>query len=189
MLRPMSVKGTKRATLAVTFVLAVGAAFAALVARGPEPGGIEDAYAWVFGKPDLGPVDFSKLRRRVTPNDALACRPEICRDAPADFVPPVFPVDGERLRAIVAAVATSEPRTDLIFSARWDTQDRYLARSRVMRFPDTIDALVVGQREGHSTVALYSRSQIGLSDFGVNRSRISRWLDRIGEAAAQESRP
>jgi hypothetical protein len=31
----------------------------------------------------------------------------------------------------------------------------------VLRFPDTIDALIIGQDEGRSTLALYSRSRIG----------------------------
>lgn len=192
MLTFMQVKSTKRAAIAVTIVAAIaalaGVAIAALVLRGSEPGGIEDAYLAVFGKADLGPVDFATLRRRRMPNDALACRPDVCPDAAPDIVPPIFPVAGDRLRAIVAAVATADPRTELIFSARWDAQDRFLARSRIMGFPDTIDALVVGQGEDRSTIALYSRSQIGLSDFGVNRARISRWLERIGEAAAREAR-
>jgi uncharacterized protein (DUF1499 family) len=58
-----------------------------------------------------------------------------------------------------------------------------------MRFPDTVDALVVGRGEGRSTVALYSRSQVGYSDLGVNRARIARWLERIGESVSREARP
>ena len=33
---------------------------------------------------------------------------------------------------------------------------------------------------GHSTLALYSRSQLGKGDLGVNRARIERWLAELG---------
>jgi uncharacterized protein (DUF1499 family) len=189
MLLAMGVKAKRLSRRGFTGALAAAAlavGSANLILRGSEPGGIEDVHAFMFGKPDLGAVDFATLRRRRVPNDALACPPEACPNALPDIVPPVFPVPGERLRRIVTAVATAEPRTELIFSDRWAEQDRYLVRSRLLRFPDTVDVLVIGQGEGRSTLALYSRSQIGFVDFGVNRARIARWLERVGEVAARE---
>lgn len=193
MLMPMGVKmqrNARRGLVIAAAVLALAAiGLAVLLVRGPEPGGIDDAYAALFGKADLGRVDFSALKRRTTPNDALACPADVCPGVPADIASPDFAVSGDRLREIIAAVAASEPGTQLIFSDRWDAQDRYLVRSRLMRFPDTVDALVVGRGEGRSTVALYSRSQVGYSDLGVNRARIARWLERIGESVSREARP
>lgn len=180
---PLPLRRALRSVALLLVVVALGLGF--LLWRGPEPGGIEDVYASVFGKPDLGPVDFATLTRRSTPNDALACPPGICPKAEADMVPPVFPVPGDRLRAIVAEVASEDAETRPTFESNWGEEDRYLARSRIMRYPDTINVQIVGQGEGRSTLALYSRSQIGLSDFGVNRARIERWLKRIGEIAAQ----
>jgi len=164
-------------------VLAAGLAVA--LARGSEPGGIDDVYHAVFGAPDLGPVEFETMERRSRPNDALACPAELCRKARPDLVPPVFPVPGERLRAIVAEVAMEDSDTQIVYSARWEEQDRYVARTRLMRFPDTVSVRILGQGEDRSTLALYSRSQIGYSDWGVNRKRIDRWLARIGEIAAK----
>jgi uncharacterized protein (DUF1499 family) len=161
------------------------AGFAYLIRLGPEPGGIEDMWTALFGPADAGAVDFATLRRRRAPSDALACPPDVCPHAKPDIVPPVFPVEGERLRALVAEAARADPDTELVFAERWAEHDRFVARSKVLRFPDTIDALIVGQGEGRSTVALYSRSQIGLYDFGVNRARLRRWLDRIGTAAGR----
>ena len=37
--------------------------------------------------------------------------------------------------------------------------------------------------QGRSTIALYSRSQLGKSDLGVNRARIERWLEQLGAYA------
>ena len=155
-----------------------------LVWRGPEPGGIDDVWTAIFGPPDLGPVDFATLRRRSSPNDALACPPGVCLKARADLEPPVYAVPGERLRLIVAQVAQQEPDTELVFAERWNDQDRYVARTALMRFPDTVNVEIIGQGEGRSTLAVYSRSQIGYSDMGANRERIARWLARI-EAAAK----
>jgi uncharacterized protein (DUF1499 family) len=59
-----------------------------------------------------------------------------------------------------------------------------LARSRILRFPDTIDVLAIERDENQATLALYSRSQIGHGDLGVNRARIERWLSRIRARAA-----
>lgn len=156
---------------------------AILVWRGEEPGGIEEVWSLVLGPPDLGPVDFANLDRSATSADALACPSDLCRAGTADIPSPVYPVPGERLRAIVAEVAREDPRTDLVFQARWAEEDRYVARTRTLRLPDTINVAILGAGQGASTFALYSRSQIGALDFGANRARVERWLGRIGERA------
>ncbi|MCJ2010244.1 hypothetical protein [Methylobacterium sp. J-092] len=158
---------------------------AVLVARGPEPGGIEDVWL-LFGAPDSGAVDLPTVSRSA--GDALACPPGQCR-AVSDRVPPVLPVPGERLRAIVAAVAAEEPRTELAFQARWAEEDRYVVRSEWLRLPDTVAVAILGAGEGRSTLALYARPQFGLLDAGGNRARLERWLDRIeGLARAEAAR-
>ncbi len=180
-------RGLSRAAGLVALAVALGFSF--LLWRGAEPGGIDDAYAVLFGPADLGPVDFAALTRRSAPNDALACPVGLCPKAEADLVPPVFDVPGERLRAIVAEVAAAEPNTEPALAAEGEEQDRYVARSRLMRFPDTVDVRIVREGEGRSTLALYSRSQIGYSDLGVNRARIERWLEAIRARAAESPPP
>jgi uncharacterized protein (DUF1499 family) len=150
--------------------------------RGWEAG-LDRTWQGVFGPPDLGPVDFAALRRRSSPNDALICPRAFCPDAP-DSEPPVFALAGARLRALVSEAALADPGVTLVQTG--PKQDRYLARTRLMRYPDTIVAEVIEQGPNLSTLALYSRSQIGRSDFGVNRRRIERWVERIGALAARE---
>lgn len=162
------------------FAVLIG--FGALLWRGPA--GIDRVWAFLFGEPDLGSVDFAVLTRRASPNDALACPAAQCPLARVDLVSPVFPVPRGRLRAIVAEVAADDGDVRPVDEATGD-EDRYIARTRLMRFPDTVSALTVDLGDGRSTLALYSRSQIGLTDFGVNRARVERWLKRIGEIAAQ----
>jgi len=38
--------------------------------------------------------------------------------------------------------------------------------------------------DGGSTVLIYSRSQLGRGDLGVNRARIERWIGLISNAAS-----
>ena len=142
-----------------------------------------DLWSIVFGTPDLGPVTFATLVRRRSPNDALIAPADLCPKAVPDREPPVFPLPAERLRAVVADVARAE-RGVTVLEPTTSPQGRYLVRSRVLRFPDTVNVEVVARGETLSTVALYGRSQIGRKDFGVNRRRLERWLERI-EARAR----
>ncbi len=168
-------------------VVVAGVGLAVLVWRGSEPGGIDDLYHLTVGAPDLGAVDFETLVRRSRPNDALACPQDLCRIARPDIVPPLYPVSAERLREIVAGIAREDPETQIVYSARWEEQDRYVARTRLMRFPDTINVRIVPVAADASTIAIYSRSQIGYSDWGVNRKRIERWLDAIAARAGRDA--
>lgn len=140
----------------------------------------------MFGSPDLGAVDFATLERRRTPNDSLACPADFCPRAKPDLEPPVYSVSAERLRSIAAEALAREPDTALLHSD--PNQDRYLVRTRLLRFPDTVNLSVIDLGEGRSTLALYSRSQIGRSDLGANQRRLRRWVDRISRSVAAEPR-
>ena len=56
---------------------------------------------------------------------------------------------------------------------------RFLQLTRLMRFPDTIDAEVLPAGDNQSTLAIYSRSLVGRKDFGVNRARLERWYSAL----------
>lgn len=134
-------------------------------------------YEAFLGSPDLGPADFETLRRRATPNDALACPPGFCAAVP-DFDPGEYPVADDELRRRFARMALAEPGVIPVYrgdGAGRPMQDRFVQRSRLMRFPDTVDVRFIALGLDRSTLAIYSRSQIGRSDFGVNGARIRRW--------------
>lgn len=150
----------------------------------PWNGAMERLWRRFFGSPDLGGVDFATLTRRTTPNDALICPTAFAAKARPDAEPPVFNLPVSRLRELVRQAALAEPDTWLVESA--GEQDRFLVRTRLMRFPDTVVAQVIEQDPGASTLALYSRSQIGRSDFGVNKRRLVRWLAALDRLAARE---
>jgi uncharacterized protein (DUF1499 family) len=176
-------------TLSLVSVLGLGAAMSYLLWRGEEPGGIDDAYAFVFGPADQGPVDFDALVRTGAPHDALACPEAACGTALIDIVTPLYPIAGSQLRRIVRTVASRQQGTQLVYSARWEEEDRYVVRSKLLRFPDTVNVRIYGAGDEGSMLALYSRSQIGYSDMGVNERRLRIWLAEIDELVREQAQP
>jgi uncharacterized protein (DUF1499 family) len=136
----------------------------------------------LFGPADLGPVTFETLQRRSTPNDALACPLDVC-GARVDIVPPVYTVSAADLALAFDRAIASEPRLTLVATSDRGTSRRYIQRSRLLGFPDTVVVRFIALAGGRSTLALYSRSQLGKGDLGVNRARIERWLAEIGREA------
>lgn len=157
--------------------LALLLALAASVALRDRPFGIERVWSALFGSPDLGPVDFTRLARRSTPNDALVCPAGLCGGARADLVSPVYDLPYHELRARVLAIVTSDPGATQVAEAGAGRGDRFVVRTPLMRFPDTVDVMVLPVEGGRSTVAFYSRSQIGRSDLGANLARLKRWME------------
>ena len=155
-------------TTIVVLVLAV----AAVLLVGP-------ARIWeLIGPADLGDVDFAKLVRRNSPNDALAAPSGMSR-ARVDIEPPVFLSSAGDLRNALAQVTAKELRIKRVAADDATLTDRYVQRSAVLGFPDTIVVRFVPLPDGRSTLALYSRSQLGYSDMGVNKARLRRWLDGL----------
>jgi uncharacterized protein (DUF1499 family) len=153
-------------------VLAIAALFALFEIIGPE-------HVWsLFGPPDLGPVHFKTLQRRTTPNDALACQPVFC-DAKADVTSPLFYGSARDLRKAFASAIAGEPRLIQVSSDDRTLTDRYVQRSWLMHYPDTIVVQFFDVPNNRSTIALYSRSQLGKGDLGVNLGRINRWLTEL----------
>jgi uncharacterized protein (DUF1499 family) len=161
-------------------LLAAAMAFAGFAATTREESLLAVIYETVFGPPDLGPVTFETLVRRRRPNDALACPAGFCDKAEPDHAPPVYAVSEEELRSMLTAAILREPGIMPVYRHEQPglpTQDRYVVRSARMSFPDTIDIRFVPLTETTCTLAIYSRSQIGIRDFGVNAARVRRWTD------------
>lgn len=138
-----------------------------------------------FGPADLGDVDFATLVRRDTPNDALACLPEFCA-ARADIAAPVIARPfGDVFLAVQDAVV-HEPGLEQVDADSGQGTLRFVQRSKVLGFPDTINVKVVPTADGGSAVLIYSRSQLGKGDMGVNLARVKRWEDLIVTTARKD---
>lgn len=127
-------------------------------------------------------IAIRDLRAPLPENGALACPPGYC-DLAGAIASPVFAVATDRLRRDFARVAAGEPRVITLK----DEPRRLvlLQRSALFRFPDIVVAEFVPLGPERSSVAIYSHARYGRADFGVNRSRIERWLKRLETLAAQ----
>ena len=128
---------------------------------------------------DARPVDVPTLERRSTPNDALICPAEFCPRARADAEPAVFTTPAAGLREKLRRAALAEPRTVELDTGDEANRLRFVQRSLLLRYPDVVDVLIVPRSSGAATLAIYSRSLVGRSDFGVNRARVERWLEAL----------
>jgi uncharacterized protein (DUF1499 family) len=133
------------------------------------------------GPADQGPVAFEAITRRASGNDALFCPPGRCGGTAVDGVSPVFLAPVQRLRDLIRVIEVNDPDLTLVTRDEAMLEERYVARTRLMRYPDTIQVRYVDLGGGRSSLMLYSRSQIGRSDFGVNRARLEAWLATLRE--------
>jgi uncharacterized protein (DUF1499 family) len=138
-------------------------------------------WTWL-GPADLGPVAFETLQRRKSANDALACPPGLCT-AKVDVPSPVYNGSAKELRTAFAKVIAAEPQIERVHANDEKLTDRYVQRSKLMQYPDTLVAQFFDRPNGRATLALYSRSQVGESDLGVNRQRIDRLLLNLAKEA------
>ena len=156
--------------------IAIAALFILFELAGPD-------HVWsLVGPADLGPVDFKTLQRRTTPNDALACPANLCQ-AKADIASPEFTGSAQDLRQALTRAISNEPRLVQVAGDDANLTYRYVQRSWLMRYPDTIVVQFFDSANGHATLAVYSRSQLGKGDLGVNLARIKRWLALLQQNA------
>jgi len=145
---------------------------------------IGPARVWrLAGEPDLGEVDFATLQRRPYPNDALVCPAGACA-ARRDAESPVFTMSASVLRGRFLKAIAAELRLERVDGGQDPLALRFIQRSRVMAFPDTVNVRFVDVGGGASSVMLYSRSQLGRDDYGVNGERIARWLALLAQEMA-----
>ncbi|MDY0870917.1 DUF1499 domain-containing protein [Dongia rigui] len=128
---------------------------------------------------DTARIDFSTFARATTPNDALACPTGLCA-AKADFVTDAVALSATDLAAKARALLSSEPRTELASQSEEGLHLVFVQRSRLFRFPDTVNIAVLPAGDGQANLAIYSRSNYGHGDLGVNRRRVEAWLQRLG---------
>lgn len=118
---------------------------------------------------------------RVAPSDparwhvdpAIAPRPGTPNFAEADRVV-ALPLDA--VAEFIAARAHADGALVLTGDAAHQT---WIARSRLMRFPDYVSIRLTPETLGEETgtrVQAFSRARFGYSDAGVNRARLQRWL-------------
>ena len=134
------------------------------------------------GVPPASPVAFdARFALPPSPNTRLLAPPGAALPAHGRIGP--WPVGPDRLWQAVHEVAAAEPRTFPLGSWPELRQAQWVARSRLMNYPDIVVAQIVP--EGAATgLILYSRSLVGWSDLGVNAARLEAWRAAIEQRLA-----
>ncbi len=160
----------KKILLIVAGLLVAGLIF-------PFAYGREQTWELLAGPADLGQVDFATLKRRSSPNDALQCRDNFCPAAIADRRGNLYHVGAAEVAAALDSGLAFEGNLVRVDNGADPLYRRYVQRSAVMKFPDTIDVRFFPLSDDQSAMAIYSRAQVGYADFDANRKRIGRWSD------------
>lgn len=124
-------------------------------------------------------IDFATLKLNWKPNQFLLAPSGLCQSAQPHVESPIFDMPPDFLLDNVRQIALSAPRTKEVADRPTPTQTVFVEKSKVFRFPDLIDVMTVPVGENQSALAIYSRAQIGIRDFGVNRKRIEGWLSKL----------
>ncbi len=109
----------------------------------------------------------------------------MCSATP-DMKPSPFAVGAEQLFEIARKVISAQPRTELVAQDPDLGQMVFVQRSRIFGFADTIWIQTV-DLEPEASLIVYSRSNFGFWDLGVNRRRVSTWLSEIEYATDQKA--
>lgn len=141
--------------------------------------GREESWEVLFGSPDLGPVEFAMLQTTSRPNQMLLCPANVCKAATPDILPPVYAVSVDKLRDAFHQIISQEAHTEQVAVDAAKQAERYIIRTNLMRFPDTVRVKFIALDDDTSTLAIYSQAQIGYSDRGVNKARVQRWLNAL----------
>ena len=133
----------------------------------------------IAGPADLGPYDFTQGKRRSVPNDALACTPGVCNSQP-EVALAVFDESPEALMRRVTAIVMAGPESALrADDASNPVHARFVIRTRLLRYPDTLDVEAAPLADGRSGLRLYSRSKLGRNDYGANKARLEAIAGRL----------
>ena len=133
-------------------------------------------------------VEFATLVRPSSPNTYLVCPRDRCAAAP-DEDGPIYAVPAAQLFERVRTLLSAEPRTEVVQQQPELLRLVLVQRSAFFRFPDTITLQVFPLPDGGATFAMYSQSNYGYGDFGVNKDRVRAWIGLIDAQVTRRTAP
>ena len=133
-------------------------------------------------------IEFATLVRPSSPNTYLVCPRDRCAAAP-DEDGPIYTVPAAQLFERARAILSAEPRTEVVQEQPELLRLVLVQRSAFFRFPDTITLQAFPLPDGSSTLAMYSQSNYGYGDFGVNKDRVRAWIGVIDGQVARGPAP
>lgn len=119
--------------------------------------------------------DFNHIRLPTTPN--------YCIVAPAKHYskrwqqPKIYNVPKQKLKTAWQQVIAKAPRVEIIKTEH--NQVEYAQYSRIFKFKDSIFVQFNEVDANTSSLYIYSKSNTGYWDFGVNCKRVHNWLAQL----------
>jgi hypothetical protein len=164
----------------IVIIAAIGVAGVVAILRWPNEQPNDAFFRLLFGDPDLGRVDIQSMQRPKSSNNALAAPPGFWENGTPDIEtkPLTIPAAAafERIEQTFRVLGQDIKQVEAATSPQGEMR-RYVVRTRWIRFPDTLTVLIInGDPAG---IALYSQTQIGRYDWGVNRKRIEHILEAL----------
>lgn len=154
-----------RLVLIVLGVLAAVVVIAAVMIRRLD----HDAGVWHVD-PLSAPAPSTPNSYRVVPADS---------EIDADGVAPVFETSTQDLAAAFDRIARESGNVDVVGGAPESGVVTYVQTSALFAFPDYISVKFIEIDANTSTLAVFSRSRLGKNDLGVNKKRVTAWLDQL----------
>jgi uncharacterized protein (DUF1499 family) len=129
--------------------------------------------------PDTWHVDPVTAPTPETPNSFRVLAPGATPGA-EEMVSPVYAVSPAELMQAFDRMALAQPRTERL-SGTPDGQSHvtYVQRTPLVAYPDYVSVRAVSAGDGGSALVILSRSRFGKSDLGVNRARMTQWLEAL----------
>jgi uncharacterized protein (DUF1499 family) len=132
-------------------------------------------------------IDFAARNSAGRENVFAMCPSGFCTPQ-ADRQSPVFAIPWERLRDAWQEMIAAQDHVEEVGIGADPHRLTYIQRSAMLRFPDVVTVLFIALGDDRSTLAIDSRSRYGKGDLGVNRRRVTLWLEqleqRLGGGAA-----
>jgi uncharacterized protein (DUF1499 family) len=157
-------------------VLAVGGAYGYAKITAPKAHAMDTLMKAAFGPADMGPVNFGAIVRSGTGNDALACPEGACGSAAVDRPSQTYAFAPGELGAAIGTLLAEGGATERVFISEDGLEQRFVVRTRTMRYPDTVAIRMSPAGDAGTAVSIYSRSKLGQKDFGVNLARVDALL-------------
>lgn len=128
-------------------------------------------------------IDFKNISLPNTPNYYLSCVDTLCPKHIPYTPSPIYPMNIKQLQQAWDKMLQSQPRVSLLDSRNEGKNRVYVQLSTWWNFPDFINVRFISLDSKHATLAVFSHSSFGYSDFGVNEKRVTAWLNALARRA------
>jgi Protein of unknown function (DUF1499) len=122
-------------------------------------------------------TDFATLVPPDSPNWFLVCPVDHCLNSKPSMMSPDFPFGAEKLKLYFKDIFQENHNIRIL--SETETTFELVVRTKWIGWPDHVSIQILPVSTSGSTVAIYSRSNYGKSDFDANQSRIDGWLHQL----------